>query len=135
MVARYAAFQLPELALVTLCGLAANYYWGVPAWVVGALVTVWILKDVAMFPLVRVAYEPHDRGGTKDLIDAVGIAQDDLEPAGYVRLRHELWRAERASGADAVATGDPVRVCEVEGLTLRVEPAPGREPGPPERHR
>jgi membrane-bound ClpP family serine protease len=53
------------------------------------------------------------------LVGAVGVAQDDLDPEGSVRLGAERWRAV----ADAfVPAGAEVRVLAVKQLTLFVEP-------------
>jgi membrane-bound serine protease (ClpP class) len=55
--------------------------------------------------------------GVSGLIGAVGVARGALAPAGQVALQGELWRAV----ADApVEDGAPVRVVEVDGLTLKV---------------
>jgi membrane-bound serine protease (ClpP class) len=52
-----------------------------------------------------------------------------LTPSLLVRVHGETWRA--LSGA-TVQRGDRVRVCSVDGLTLRVEPAEAR-PAPGRR--
>jgi membrane-bound serine protease (ClpP class) len=56
------------------------------------------------------------------MIDSVGTAQTDLEPAGRIFVHGEIWEA-RTSGK--IPKGTRVRVREVDGLTLVVEPVTG----------
>ena len=60
--------------------------------------------------------------GEVGMIDSVGTAQTDLEPAGRVFVHGEIWEA-RTTGK--IAKGARVRVREVDGLTLVVEPVTG----------
>ncbi len=59
--------------------------------------------------------------GQAGMIDSVGIAQTDLEPEGKIFVHGELWDA-RTRGR--IAKGTRVRVRDVNGLTLVVEPDP-----------
>jgi len=59
--------------------------------------------------------------GEAGMIGLVGVAQTDLDPAGEILVRGELWGA-RAAGR--IPKGTRVRVREIEGLTLVVESAP-----------
>jgi len=120
---RYALFQLPGLALVAMGAAVAQAAFEVPGWLAWGVVAGWAALDVALFPVVRIAYEPQPGGGgAAALVGARGVARDRLDPVGYVRIGAELWRAELAPGSPSVAAGAPIRVLAVEGLTLRVEP-------------
>ena len=59
--------------------------------------------------------------GKEGLIGIEGEARDPLSPetTGYVLVRGELWRARSRV---MVAPGAPIRVLQVNGLTLDVEP-------------
>jgi len=59
--------------------------------------------------------------GVPALVGQVGVAREDLAPSGQIQVQGELWRAV-ARGAP-VAAGARVRVVDVQGLTLTVEPA------------
>jgi membrane-bound serine protease (ClpP class) len=61
--------------------------------------------------------------GKEGLIGLAGQARDPLAPdtTGYVLVRGELWRARSRS---PVSPGAPIRVLQVHGLTLDVEPLP-----------
>ncbi len=57
--------------------------------------------------------------GQEGMIDAVGVARTDLEPEGKVLVHGEIWEAR---AQQKVSKGTRVRVREVQGLTLVVEP-------------
>jgi len=130
VVARYTAFQTPELLLVaTLLFLFHEWHGDLPGWVAPVVLGVWVLKDAAMFPFVRKAYERSD-DHSRPLDGQLGVAQDSLRPDGYVQVSSELWRAECAPDGETIHAGDRVRVRETRGLTLIVE----RVETPPELH-
>jgi membrane-bound serine protease (ClpP class) len=58
--------------------------------------------------------------GEEGLANAIGIARTDLNPEGKVFVHGELWEAR---SEQHVAPGGRVRVLNVDGLTLVVEPA------------
>lgn len=57
--------------------------------------------------------------GEEGMVGSVGVAQTDLEPEGKILVRGELWNAW---AQEKILKGTRVRVCEIEGLTLKVEP-------------
>jgi len=56
------------------------------------------------------------------LVGQIARVRAEMEPSqpGLVDMRGEIWRAVSSV---ALATGQPVRVLRVDGLTLTVEPA------------
>ncbi len=120
-IAKYILFQLPELSVVSVLAIGARSWVELPDWAAAAIIGVWVMKDLVMFPFVRVAYQPSSRGGATGLVGARGTAQDSLCPSGYVRISAELWRAELEPGAPPVEPGGRIRVVGVRGLTLSVE--------------
>ncbi len=58
------------------------------------------------------------------MIGEIGEVVDDVSPDGVVRIRDALWRA-RVNRATPVTAGDQVRVVEIDGLWLEVEPLEG----------
>lgn len=117
---RYALFQIPGQVMV-LFGIAFAVERGWLGWPWGAgLFAFWVLKDFALFPWLRSAYEPTDHDPRAALRGGKGRARDALDPTGYVEIAGELWRAERAPGAPPIAAGEGVSVLEVRGLTLLV---------------
>jgi membrane protein implicated in regulation of membrane protease activity len=120
--ARYLALQTPGifvagvvLALLVRAGqLTPRVAWG--------LFAMWVLIELAMFPVMRIAYETGPSAhGPDALVGAVGVARDELVPGetGYVRVGAELWRAVSDDG-EPVPPGTHVRVVAVRNLTLRV---------------
>lgn len=117
---RYALFQLPGIALVGLGLAGAVRWWDLPeSWAWTGL-GLWVLKDAAMFPLVRRAYEPSDRGA-QALVGSHGVAEELIAPEGWVRIGPELWRAELAPDSGPALQGTPVRVVRIRGLVVVVE--------------
>ncbi len=62
--------------------------------------------------------------GREWMIGERGEVVEDVSPDGVVRIRGALWRA-RANRATPVTAGDEVRVAEIDGLWLEVEPLEG----------
>lgn len=58
------------------------------------------------------------------MIGEEGEAATAIDPDGVVRVRGAAWKA-RTNRATPVAVGEPVRVVEVDGLLLEVEPLEG----------
>ena len=56
--------------------------------------------------------------GASGLIGQRGVARSRLEPEGQVKVQGEIWRAVAQDGP--VDDGMPVRVVDVQGLTLKV---------------
>jgi membrane-bound ClpP family serine protease len=125
---RYTLFQIPDLILLSLALAAAVRWWDFPVLAAYGLVAAWIAKDVILFPILRVAYEPDGSSGVGGMRGALGVVTQSLVPAGYVRLGSELWKAELVSGSESVSVGSAIRVVEVRGLTLVVEPVAADEP-------
>ncbi len=63
--------------------------------------------------------------GEQGLVGEIGIAQTTLAPAGKVFVHGELWDAVSSSNSPA---GERVVVRQVDGMTLRVDPAIAPKP-------
>ena len=122
LVLRYAAFQLPELAIVGCVLLLVRRWDLLSAGTAGLIFALWIAKDVLMFPAMRSVYLPGDRGSSQEILGAVGVAHDGLDEDAYVRIGAELWRARRVSGSPPITPGQQFRVVALDGLTVLVEP-------------
>jgi membrane-bound serine protease (ClpP class) len=59
--------------------------------------------------------------GEKAFIGKTGITLSTLDPIGTIRIYGEIWKAESVAGT--IKEGQNVRVTEVEGLKVFVEPA------------
>jgi membrane-bound ClpP family serine protease len=125
--ARYVLFQLPGWGIV---GLLLVWLWprtGLDDWLGAAVLTAWVAKDLALYPLLRRAYEPTVETGGALLIGLEGVSRTRLDPAGYIAVRGELWRARISAGTPPIDEGTPVVVAGAAGLELSVAPvAPHR---------
>lgn len=122
LVLRYALFQLPEILVLILVIFLIRRWVEFPMWVAWGVVLLWVIKDAALFPFVWRAF---DRRGSDKLLSMVGqqgIATQRLDPAGYVRVRGELWQAEVIGQDHPAERNQPVVVQAVSGLKLFVKP-------------
>jgi membrane-bound serine protease (ClpP class) len=74
-----------------------------------------------LLPVAVAAHRRKSISGKAGMIDSIGVASTDLQPQGKVLVHGELWDAR---SQQKIEKGTRVRVREVEGLTLVVEPAP-----------
>ncbi len=117
---RYAIYQVPGIAVVAAGVWMGCMYAGLPVWGGVALLTAWIVKDVAMYPLVADAYDSSPIGDPARLLGREGIVIQPLGPSGYIKLGGERWRARGYLDTGELPKGTRVRVESVEGLTLHV---------------
>jgi membrane-bound serine protease (ClpP class) len=62
--------------------------------------------------------------GREWLIGSDGVAATDISPEGEALVRGARWRA-RTNRATPIASGQPLRVAAIDGVTLDVEPLEG----------
>ena len=131
---RYALYQVPGL-LVLVGVVAGLYHWAMlPGWGAVALVVVWMLKDAALYPWLRTAYEPDSRRVIERLIGLAGVAVEPLAPRGYVRVRGELWQAEPAEPDSTIDAGRAVTVHAIATDILLVRPLPDSPSSAPDAY-
>lgn len=117
---KYVLLQVPGWLIAALFLLSLQQWFAFSPWIAYAGVAAWMLKDFALYPLVRSAYDFDVKTGVEQLIGAQGVVQNDLAPRGKIRVRGELWSAEIEPGAQPLAQGEQVRVLAAHGLTLIV---------------
>ena len=86
-----------------------------------------VATAAGFFTLLTFVIRAHRRPvvvGREALVGRFGEARTPLAPAGSVQVAGELWSAEVESGAPGIAAGERVEVVGVEGLRVRVRPAP-----------
>lgn len=118
---RYVLLQVPGWVLIAAAGAALWSLGLVPGWLCLTAAVVWVIKDIALYPVVRRAFEAGEES-TARVVGQTAVVVDGLSPRGYVRLHSELWKAElTGAGADVPArAGERVTVVRAEGLTLLV---------------
>jgi membrane-bound serine protease (ClpP class) len=110
------------LALVLGALILVNSPWPQARIHLSTALSVALPLSVIMVVLLRYAIAAKRRKavtGEAGMVDSLGVAKTDLEPLGKVLVHGELWDARAGK---PIAKGTRVRVREVEGLTLVVEP-------------
>jgi membrane protein implicated in regulation of membrane protease activity len=117
---KYTLFQVPGWlgAAIVLLGLVQ--WFNLSAWAASGLFTLWVIKDIALYPIVRSAYESDVKTGVEQLVGEKGMAQERLDPHGTVRVRSELWQAAAEPTEQPIEPNSEVRVTAATGLTLTV---------------
>jgi membrane-bound serine protease (ClpP class) len=101
-----------------------------PFLVIGMSVVAGVLLAFVATKVVQARHRPVTAGGgSLTLVGRTAVVRTRLQPRGQVYLHGELWQAEAAEGED-VDPGSEVVVDGIEGLTLRVTPAPTTEGAP-----
>ncbi|MGE0681351.1 MAG: NfeD family protein [Candidatus Binatia bacterium] len=121
---KYVLLQVPGWLIAALLWLSVQQWFAFSSWVAFAGVAAWMLKDFALYPLVRTAYDFDVKTGVEQLIGAQGVVQHELAPRGKIRIRGELWSAEIGPEAQPLGRGEQVRVLSAQGLTLIVTAEP-----------
>jgi membrane-bound serine protease (ClpP class) len=95
-----------------------------PFLVIGMSVVAGVLLAFVATKVVQARHRPVNAGGgPMTFVGRTAVVRTRLQPRGQVYLHGELWQAEAAEGED-FGPGREVVVEGVEGLTLRVTPAP-----------
>lgn len=115
-------WQVPGWLVAGLVLTFAVAVLDLPSWVVVAGIAVLVARDLALYPTMRALFRPT----APRPIGARGVAVEALDPAGYVRVDGELWRAEASESA--VRAGDRIVVQDAHGLTLIVARVPDDAP-------
>jgi membrane-bound ClpP family serine protease len=119
---KYTLLQLPIIVLLTIALFVIRQWVDLPLWLIVGIIALWAVKDIAMFPVVWRAYEQGRPGDATSIVGMQGTVTERLAPAGYIRIRGELWRAEVIHGGNPIERGKRVLVMGINGLTLLVRP-------------
>lgn len=122
----YWLLQIPGLLLLsTLLAFLAHLGW-IQWSLAGLFVLGWLVKDAAMYPWLKSAFDRRDApdAGPAGLVGQIG----ELTATGFVRVRGELWQAELASDPGEIGpriarrlAGTPVCIRDARGMILIVE--------------
>jgi membrane-bound ClpP family serine protease len=120
---KYILLQIPVLCLLIISLIIINRIKEIPLWASAIIIILWIIKDIALFPKVWRAYDSKNTDHRKRIIGKKGIAIDDLDPSGYIKIMGELWKAEVIDNRLPVRKGETVKVNEISSMKLIVERA------------
>ncbi len=121
---RYLLIQVPGWIGAALILYAIWSWFGYAAWIGIALFLAFVGKDFLFYRFLKPAYEAKWNPGPVQFIGEHGIAVEAVAPAGYVRVRGELWMAEVVRGAAPVPADSRIRVQAVRGDKLIVMAEP-----------
>lgn len=121
VILRYILFQIPSYALLILILILIRRWVNLHTWYLWAIVALWLVKDVILFPFVWRAYDRDRLRELQSLVGTEGIVEERLAPSGYIRVHGELWQAERSGNGLPVEKGEIVKIQKIEGLKLLVE--------------
>ena len=117
---KYLVFQIPGW-IITAAVLASLWHWQfIPQWLAVAGFFAWVLKDLLLYPFLRPAYDTDIKTGSAALVGARGVAEEDLAPHGYIRVRGELWRAVATPADQVVNAGTTVEIVSADGMRVFV---------------
>ncbi len=96
-----------------------------PSWITlgSGMIGVLLLMFTAMPNLVRTRFGTSTLG-REWMMSEIGEAVTAIDPEGTVRVRDALWHA-RTNRATPIAAGEPMRVVDLDGPILEVEPIEG----------
>lgn len=121
--------QVPDIILAAVILWIVHRWMGLSApWAV-ALFSLWVLKDLALYAVLRRTFMP-PATGPEALVGGRAVTRESLAPRGYVLVGSELWLAEPVHPHEVIAPETPVVVRASRGLTLLVDadgPARSRE--------
>ncbi len=117
---KYALLQLPGLLVGAIVLIALVKWVGLPLWAADGLFAFWVMKDIALYPLVRTSYEAEVKTGTERLVGENGVAQEWLCPRGMVRVRGEIWKAQTESPEQRIEPSSEIKITGARGMTLIV---------------
>ena len=121
IILKYTMLHLAELAIVVVALIVVGHFISIPTWLIITILTLWIGKDIALFPKVWRSYAFDDNSPMRKFIGLEATVIDSLNPVGYVRARGELWKAEIRNPRYPAKRGDRTRVVDIKGMTLIVE--------------
>ncbi len=119
---RYALYQIPDIGILALILYVLHRWVDLSIWLYIGFVSLWMFKYVLAFSFVWRAYDKPRPGDVTSLIGTEGIAEERLDPSGYIRVHGELWRVELIGKTIPVEKGETVLIERALGLTLLVKP-------------
>jgi membrane protein implicated in regulation of membrane protease activity len=116
---RYSLLQLPGLAFIICILFVIRPWFDFSLGVIGIVALVSIAIDILLFFITWPSYDWEQKD---TLVGKTGIALSRIDPAGYIRIRGEQWKAELMEKSYPVEKGGKAIVCAREGLVLHVQP-------------
>jgi membrane protein implicated in regulation of membrane protease activity len=117
---RYLLFQIPGWIVAALVLWLARQWEIISLPIALMFFCLLILKDWIVYPWVSSAYEESGPLGSKALIGSRGVAESDVAPVGFIRVRGELWQAVAVPPDRWISAGSKVEIADAEGMKVFV---------------
>src|SRR4030067_1471733 len=102
IVLRYALYQIPDMAILVSILFVLHQWVSLSLGLFIGLVSLWMVKYVLVFSFVWRAYDKPRPEDVTSLIGTQGIAEELLDPSGYIRVHGELWRGVEIGKKNAI---------------------------------
>jgi membrane protein implicated in regulation of membrane protease activity len=116
---KYLLFQIPGWIITAIVLMILLHWEFIPKWLAVLCFVASLLKDLLLYPFLRRAYEPGVTGSAR-LVGSRGVAEGDLAPTGYIRVRGELWRAVVSPADNVIRSGTEVEVVSADRMEVFV---------------
>jgi membrane protein implicated in regulation of membrane protease activity len=123
IVLKYVLLQTPSLIFLILALIVLRQWFDISAYLVVGFVGLWAAKDAILFPFLWRYYDTDQFPDRFAMVNRTGLAISRLEPDGYVQVGGERWWARTAETGKPIEKGKCIRVKNIEGLKLTVEPS------------
>jgi membrane-bound ClpP family serine protease len=123
----YLVVSALDWGLLAALLLAAVRWFGLPVWGALALLGAWISKDILLYPSARRFYE--SQPAERRIVGEEGVTLSPIDPEGFARVHGEVWQVRLVAGGAPLPAGARVRVADVRGLQLVIEPERRPYPG------
>ena len=119
---RYGLLTIPGTVVLILILIVVRNWIQIPIWLWISIISLWVAKEIILFPLVWRAYDPLRSQASHAMIGKRGLTKERLAPTGYILVHGELWKAEKMVDEPPIEINKWVRVREIAGLKLFVVP-------------
>lgn len=117
---KYLLYQVPGWVLVAVILFALRHWLELSPRIAIVIFLLWVIKDFALYPLLRKSFEPSGETPLEQMIGLQGVTKELIDPRGYIHIRGELWHAEIQPGDNPIPAGNKVRVVGADGIRLIV---------------
>lgn len=121
---KYFLIQIPGWLLIVGVGKLMNSAGWIPNIYWGLALGIWIVKDIALYPILWKSFSPASDSGDCPLIGKNCIVLRDLNPEGTVRVQGEIWQATLDSQSELATLpgGSSGMITRQSGIKLIVSP-------------
>ena len=115
---KYLIYQVPGWVLIIVILIALRHWLELSPRIAIVVFLLWVIKDFALYPLLRKSFEPSGETPLEQMIGLQGVAKERIDPRGYIQVRGELWHAQIPPGGDPIPAGRKIRVVGADGIKL-----------------